>query len=174
MGTTGRWERMVFPAIGGGNSPRDRTHRIGAQPVGMPGAQARQSRRLSTLVPNGDSISVDVGFTSYVDLTTEQASGLKHGAFVRLRSKQVVQKAEGAKRSDFNTYHAEVLRFVDGDTLWMKIFLKPRHWLKEKLRLRGLDCPEPDTAKGKAAKKFVESIANPGMAVTTTARKPDK
>jgi len=67
-----------------------------------------------------------------------------------------------------------VLRVVDGDTLWMKIYLRPRHWLKEKLRLRGLDCPEMDTAEGKAARRLVETLVAQASALTITTIKPDK
>jgi endonuclease YncB( thermonuclease family) len=63
---------------------------------------------------------------------------------------------------------------VDGDTLWMKIYLRPRLWLKEKLRLRGLDCPELDTAQGQAAKRDVEALVNQAVGVTITTTKPDK
>jgi micrococcal nuclease len=109
-----------------------------------------------------------------LDLTPEQANGLRKDDYVRLHSKQIVQKAEAAKPSDLYTYRAEVLRVVDGDTLWMKIYLRPRHWLKEKLRLRGIDCPEMDTAEGKAAKKFVEALMTRVVSVTITTTKPDK
>jgi endonuclease YncB( thermonuclease family) len=63
---------------------------------------------------------------------------------------------------------------VDGDTLWMKIHLGPRQWVKEKLRLRGLDCPEMDTPEGKAAKRFVETLVAGAKSVTITTFKPDK
>jgi endonuclease YncB( thermonuclease family) len=107
-------------------------------------------------------------------LTPEQSKGLREGNFVRLHSKLIVQKAEGAKPSDLYTYRAEVLRLVDGDTLWMKIYLGSRPWLKEKLRLRGVDCPEMNMAAGKAAKKFVEALLHRAVSVTITTTKPDK
>lgn len=129
---------------------------------------------LFRLVAQGDVLAVDLGFTSYLDLTPEQANGLKEDHFVRLNSKPIVLKAEAAKPSDLYTYRAEVLRVVDGDTLWMKIYLRPRHWLKEKLRLRGIDCPEMDTPEGQAAKKFVEALVNRALSVTITTTKPDK
>ena len=123
---------------------------------------------------NGDTPVVDLGFTSYLDLTAEQAGGLKAGSLVRLDAKGKVAPADDAKTSDLYTYRAEIIRVVDGDTLWMKIYLRPRHWLKEKLRLRGLDCPEMDTAEGKVAKQFVEALVSRVTAVTITTTKPDK
>ena len=43
-----------------------------------------------------------------------------------------------------------MLKVVDGDTPWVKVVLKPERWVKQKLRLRDLDCPEIDTPEGKA------------------------
>ena len=121
-----------------------------------------------------DGDSLDLGFTSYLELTNDEGTGLKAGSLVRLESNGNITKAEDAKISDLYTYRAEVLRVVDGDTLWMKINLSARHWLKEKLRLRGLDCPEMDTAEGKAAKQFVEALVTQARIITITTTKPDK
>ena len=81
--------------------------------------------------------------------------------------------ARNATEADLS-YNAEILRVVDGDTLWLKIWLKKSHWLKEKVRLRGLDCPELDTPEGRAAKRFVEGVVNRAASVTITTTKPDK
>ena len=126
------------------------------------------------IISSGEGLAVDLGFTSFFDLTTAQADGLKAGDLVRFTAGGGVRKADEAKKSDLYTYSAELLRVVDGDTLWMKIYLRPRHRLKEKLRLRGLDFPEMDTAEGKAAKQFVERLIQPVQAITITTTKPDK
>jgi endonuclease YncB( thermonuclease family) len=44
----------------------------------------------------------------------------------------------------------------------------------DKLRLRGIDCPELKTSAGKAAKKFVEELFSRAEGVTVTTTKPDK
>ncbi len=158
----------------------------GALPAGGNGAGSNGSGTHKPLVPkrgtvgiyrvvaNGDLLSVDLGFTSYLDLTEAQARGLKAGSLVRLESNGKITKAKDAQTSDLFTYRAEVIRVVDGDTLWMKIYLRPRHWLKEKLRLRGLDCPEMDTPEGQAAKRYVQALVNQASSVTITTTKPDK
>ena len=46
--------------------------------------------------------------------------------------------------------------------------------LEEKLRLRGLDCPEVATPEGRAAKRFTESIVRLGHEVLVNTTKPDK
>ena len=126
------------------------------------------------VVADGDALAVDLGFTSYLELTKEESRGLKPGSLVRFDGSGNVAPAEDAKPADLFTYRAEVLRVVDGDTLWMKIHLGPRQWVKEKLRLRGLDCPEMDTPEGTAAKRFVETLVAGAKSVTITTFKPDK
>lgn len=46
--------------------------------------------------------------------------------------------------------------------------------MDEKLRLRGLDCPELDTEAGKAAKRFVETLLVDAAEVTIATSKVDK
>jgi hypothetical protein len=57
-----------------------------------------------------DAPALDLGFTSYIDLTPEQAAGLAQGDLVRLDAKGKIQRAEDARLSDLYTYPAEVLR----------------------------------------------------------------
>lgn len=121
----------------------------------------------------GDELTVDLGFTSYVDLTPAQAGELRAGQLVRWTGTQPVA-APDATSAELYTYRAEVVRVVDGDTLWLKVYLRPRHWLKEKVRLRGVDCPELKTAAGQAAKRFVERLCAQAADVTVATTKPDK
>jgi endonuclease YncB( thermonuclease family) len=119
-------------------------------------------------------LAVDFGFTSYVDLAPAEAEGLAIGAFVRLDTRGRMHADPAATKADLYTYRAKILRVVDGDTLWLAVRLGPRQWLKEKLRLRGLDCPEIATPEGRAAKRFVEALAARAAAVTICTTKPDK
>ena len=57
---------------------------------------------------------------------------------------------------------------------WMRVWVAPPEWRKEKLRLRGIDAPELKTAKGKAAKRFVEALFKKAQKITITTTKPDK
>jgi endonuclease YncB( thermonuclease family) len=65
-------------------------------------------------------------------------------------------------------------RVIDGDTLLIAIDVAPEKFHTEKLRLRGLDCPELSTVEGKAAKRFSESLLPPGMAFIVATTKPDR
>jgi micrococcal nuclease len=82
--------------------------------------------------------------------------------------------AQDATKADLFTYRAEVLKVVDGDTLWVKVYLEPERWVKQKLRLRDLDCPEMNTPEGKAAKLFVEALLTESKGVIICTTKPDK
>ena len=93
---------------------------------------------------------------------------------VRLSSSGQITAAEGATKADLFTCPVELIKVVDGDTLWIKIYLRPRQWIKHKLRLRGLDCPEMSTPEGKAAKRFVDALVAKTTAVIINTTKPDK
>jgi micrococcal nuclease len=113
----------------------------------------------------------DLGFATYRDV---EAAHFKAGDFVRVQASGRVEAASGATKADLFTYRAAVLKVVDGDTMWVKVYLEPERWVKQKLRLRDLDCPEMDTAGGKAAKRFVEALVAESAAVTVCTTKPDK
>lgn len=67
-----------------------------------------------------------------------------------------VKKVDVVKDSLF-TYQAFVDKVVDGDTLIVTFDFKLPVSIGQKLRLRGIDCPEMDTDEGKKAKRFVEA-----------------
>jgi len=124
------------------------------------------------VVAPGAGLAADLGFATYHDLPEDTA--LKAGDLVRLDSAGRATVAVGATKADLFTYETAVLKVVDGDTLWVQVYLDARRWVKQKLRLRDLDCPEMDTAEGKAAKRFVESLVARTTAVTICTTKPDK
>jgi len=124
------------------------------------------------VVESGAGLAADLGFATYHDLP--EGTALKAGDLVRLDSAGRATVAGGATKADLFTYSASVLKVVDGDTLWVQVYLDARRWVKQKLRLRDLDCPEMDTAEGKAAKRFVESLIARTTAVTICTTKPDK
>jgi endonuclease YncB( thermonuclease family) len=121
-----------------------------------------------------DALSVDLGFTSFLDLPPPQNSGLTSGDLMTLDDSGRASPAAGAAAADLYTYRADLLRVIDGDTIWFRVHLAPRHWLKEKLRLRGIDCPELSAAGGHAAKRFVEAQLAGATAITVCTSKADK
>ncbi len=145
---------------------------------------------------------LDLGFESYRALTKAQAHRLKAGDVVRLVEKKgdgslffkngtgslFLQSGKIKNRYHFlrtvpvpeatlaqlYTYEAQIERVVDGDTMWTLIRLTESEWRREKLRLRGIDCPELGSAAGEAAKRFVQAQAARATRVVITTTKPDK
>lgn len=117
------------------------------------------------------ALVVDLGFATYRDLPGESA--FKAGSLVKIDAAGRLN-ATDATKVDLFTYRAEILKVVDGDTLWVKVYLEPGRWVKQKLRLRDLDCPEMDTPEGQAAKTGVESLVARASSVTICTTKPDK
>ena len=132
------------------------------------------------VVMRDDGLAVDLGFKLYVTLqkvegVVPNALDFSAGDFVRFDSRgRVVAAADGAGKADLFTYAATVRRVVDGDTLEIEVKLPRGYAHVMKLRLRGIDCPEMDTAEGKAAKRHVEACFTDARDVTIYTTKPDK
>lgn len=72
------------------------------------------------------------------------------------------------------TFQATVERIIDGDTLVVHVDLGFNTVTKQKLRLRGIDCPELVTPIGQKAKRFVQSLLKPNDVVVIKTHKDDK
>jgi endonuclease YncB( thermonuclease family) len=123
------------------------------------------------VVTDGAGLAADLGFATFLPLTG--GSSAKAGDFVRVSEGRITIERE-ATRADLFTYHGEVLKVVDGDTLWVRVALPAGVWIKQKLRLRDLDAPEMATAEGRAAKRFTEGLLARGQALIFCTTKPDK
>lgn len=117
-------------------------------------------------------LAIDVGFKLYRPLTSAEAHGLKAGSFARCTG-ETFEPAPGVTAADLFTYRATVRRVLDGDTLHVSVAL-PYYEMDEKLRLRGIDCPEMDTPEGKAAKRYVDTLLLDAAEVIVTTSKVDK
>ena len=121
---------------------------------------------------------LDFGFLCFVELAGARAKKLKPGDIVQSHSKvpsrSRILKVKDADPSWLYHYKAYVERVIDGDTFWVRIDLGFRFWIRQKLRLRGLDAPELNTKEGEKTKQFVEGELKgvPWVIITTT--KPDK
>jgi endonuclease YncB( thermonuclease family) len=69
------------------------------------------------------------------------------------------------------TYTAVVERVIDGDTLCVGINVGFGNTLHDKLRLRGINCPELPTPEGKAAKLYVQKLLPVGSLIVIKSRK---
>ena len=117
----------------------------------------------------------DLGFESYRELSAAQARAFKAGDLVQLTDDGTLAPApKEATPANLYTYEARLLRVVDGDTLWLLIHLGGADWRKEKLRLRGIDCPELTTSAGETAKRYVQAQLQRATRLTITTTKPDQ
>ena len=117
----------------------------------------------------------DLGFEAYRELSGAQARAFKAGDLVQLTAQGTLEPApKEATPANLYTYDARLLRVVDGDTLWLLIHLGGTDWRKEKLRLRGIDCPELTTSAGEAAKRYVQAQLQRTTRLTITTTKPDQ
>lgn len=116
----------------------------------------------------------DLGFESYRELSSAQARAFKPGDLVRLTAEGTLERAPEAKPSELYTYDARLERVIDGDTLWLLIRLGGVEWRREKLRLRGIDCPERSTSAGVTAKRYVDAQLQRATRLVITTTKPDQ
>ena len=146
-------------------SPADDPPRLLKPKRGTPG--------VCRIAANDTGLAADVGFAVFLDLTEKEARRLQAVDFVQI-TEAGVMPAAAATKADLFTYAASLLKVVDGDTLWVRIGLGRGFAAKHKLRLRDLDCPEMSTTGGKAAKRFVDSLAARLKTMTICTTKPDK
>ncbi len=69
------------------------------------------------------------------------------------------------------TYAATIDRIVDGDTLIVLVEVGFGIIMHDKLRLRGIDCPELGTPEGEKAKRYVTSLLPVGSAIVLKSHK---
>ncbi|MBI5024049.1 MAG: thermonuclease family protein [Candidatus Omnitrophica bacterium] len=104
-------------------------------------------------------LALDLGFREQYEIP-KGAPKLKETETVELVFRKGTlagaRKVEVPKDELF-TYKAEVEKVIDGDTLLVSLDFNCPMSISQKLRLRGIDCPELDTEEGRRAKRFVES-----------------
>ncbi len=90
--------------------------------------------------------------------------------------KRYVQGKLTKLHSLINTFWAQVMRVIDGDTLLVNIDLRFGTMTLEELRLRGINCPELNdpSGLGQKAKAFVESELKGAVWVLIVTYKTDK
>lgn len=151
----------------GGRAPRLLTSKRG-----VPG-RYRLAKAPRSPTAGEEALAADMGFKLYLPLSGSQARHRTVGEIVAIDDDGGLRSVEDAKPSDLFTYRAEVRRIIDGDTLEIAVAL-PHYRMHEKLRLRGIDCPEMNTPEGRAAKRVVEALLLEAEDVIVTTSKVDK
>lgn len=98
--------------------------------------------------------------------------------YFKPKTAKTQKKSKGAKlerRDDqLYLYSSEVRRVVDGDTLLLRVDLGFDVHFDQRVRLRGIDCPEISTEEGERAKEFVQNeLSNCEVVVVQTFKRID-
>ncbi|HXV27629.1 MAG TPA: DUF1016 N-terminal domain-containing protein [bacterium] len=140
--------------------------------------------------PYKGELAFDLGFSNYYrfqemnnfsegDLVQVSVAKTRSGTkttfkFIKHDEGRVKRPVAAADESLF-TYEAYVIRVTDGDTFHAVIDLGFGFTTEQKLRLRGLDAPEIESAAGREAKAFLETeFAKTGGVVLIKTVKSDK
>jgi endonuclease YncB( thermonuclease family) len=103
----------------------------------------------------------------WIDLGFRVRNNFRPGKSLRLAKDDCVEiqgsrsMKSSATDKELFTYQARVGKVIDGDTLYAVMDLHFGIVIEQKLRLRGIDCPEIDTSAGRGAKSFVEKSLKP-------------
>lgn len=122
-----------------------------------------------TAWPDKKVLLLDHGFKGYRALVPADHRGLKAGDIVEWTGAKLLKTGRTAK--DLYTYKAYLESVIDGDTLWVVLDIGASEISRQKLRLRGIDCPEINTREGQAAKKFVEAVLKDVTSLTVISSK---
>ncbi|MBF0523122.1 MAG: hypothetical protein HQL24_08720 [Candidatus Omnitrophica bacterium] len=101
---------------------------------------------------------VDLGFRSRRE--APPAKGVLNNKYVYVSEKTgqgYRLKASDALASDLFTFRAVLRRVVDGDTLLVVVDQGFSCWSEHRLRLKGINAPEPATLDGQRSKQWVEN-----------------
>lgn len=102
----------------------------------------------------------DLGFSTYLEINKTS-----------LRAKRSNLKP---RPSELYYYSIVLDRVVDGDTIRADVHLGFGIWSYQILRLKGIDAPERKTAKGKAAKRFLEKTLKKSNNILIRTTRSDK
>ncbi|MBI4971328.1 MAG: thermonuclease family protein [Candidatus Omnitrophica bacterium] len=138
-------------------------------PAATPGKVYTYRVVKATAGPYLGQLGVDLGFSNYFQ--PDGINQFKEGDVVTLLN----GKLQSAANSERFTYTAYVTEVIDGDTFHALVDLGFKIVTDQKLRLRGLDAPEIDSADGREAKEFLEKHGvRPGARILVKTVKSDK
>ncbi len=141
---------------------------------------------------NNGIATIDVGFSILRDIAISRQSNMHAGLMVHTVPTVILSvakdlnikkqnekhnftvKLSNASRDCLYTYKAQVERIIDGDTLVCMIDLGLKTKTRQKLRLRGINCPEMTTKRGKYVKDYVRKLLGKQDYIIVKTYKDDK
>jgi endonuclease YncB( thermonuclease family) len=132
---------------------------------------------------NGKEVKLDLGFRVRLALQAKATYDIEPGRVVECvaDSKGQLEYAgrryrlieDNKPRTKLYTYGAQVLKVIDGDTMWVEINCGFGVSIEEKLRLRGIDTPEIASAEGVVARLFAAERLKVGATIALTTSRSD-
>mgnify|MGYP001611158432 CR=1 FL=1 len=124
----------------------------------------RSAGKLHTykIIESEAGLFIDLGFQMRKEFPEAKKYSLEKGDRIEVKEKGYswdIKKASIPEEELF-TYIAYVENIIDGDTLWALIDCGFGMFIRQKLRLRGIDCPEIGTEEGQESKSFVQRRLN--------------
>jgi endonuclease YncB( thermonuclease family) len=128
------------------------------------------------LVQTSGGLRVDLGFGIHCAAVPEGLEMARAGGVVESvrEGGQYRLAVDLSRRPKLFTYRATVTQIIDGDTVWAEIDCGFGVWTRQKLRLRGIDAPELETAAGWRARSFINEVLKPVDEVVVTTSRADK
>jgi len=106
---------------------------------------------------------LDCGFKVYKEISKKLIKFREEEIIIRIECNKrkepfewIPHQVRNDTKKDLYCYKARVEKFIDGDTLWLYVDCGFGIWLKEKVRLRGINTEDKNMVKGAKAKRFVE------------------
>ncbi|MDP2939475.1 MAG: DUF1016 N-terminal domain-containing protein [Candidatus Omnitrophota bacterium] len=125
--------------------------------------------------PIAEKLVIDLGFKVLIHAEIKGLRLKKEDIIESVKEGGVYSfKHSDAAPKELYTYKALVEKVIDADTIWLNIDLGFSCWIREKVRLRGIDAPEITTQKGQEAKEFVEARLKEVDFVIVKTHKSDK
>ena len=131
----------------------------------------------SAVPSSSGTVAIDCGFNIHRDIRVPDPERFSDGMYVKSiknRRSFSLKSLGSSSASGLYTYRASVERVIDGDTVLASIDCGFYTRVRKKLRLRGIDCAEADTASGQSALKFVNRTLKDSPVVALKVYKPDK
>ena len=111
-----------------------------------------------SVTPKGSAVIMDCGFNVWREIAAGEGQSFEEGEIVESTHDLggIVLRKSSRTDSELYTYKAFVEKIIDGDTLWVHIDCGFKTWVREKIRLKGIDTPELSAKGGESAKNFLE------------------
>ncbi|MCB9772232.1 MAG: thermonuclease family protein [Candidatus Omnitrophica bacterium] len=117
---------------------------------------------------------VDIGFAGRCEAPRADAKLNNKYIYTSHKLKSGYQlKVSSARADELFTFQAKLKRVIDGDTFLVNVDQGFGYWSEQRLRLRGVDCPEMSTLAGQRAKVWAQRLLKDSNDIVVKTYKSD-